>query len=387
MTRVLRRLLVAGGLGVLFFFAYLTAIRLAFMLAYFSVLLLAVCWAWTRLASRGLSVDREAHEGAYEVGQEFHERLEVANRSVVGIPWVIVEDRSGIPGYEASRVFSLGGHGTRRWTSRGRFTRRGRYTLGPIRVTTGDPFGFFQQTQTAAVAAGITVYPRVTDVSEFLPGSIHSSGDARVFGRYSDAPPDALGIREHDPSDGFNRIHWPSTARLGRPMSRSFERYEGADTLVILDLGLGVHHGQGDESSLERGVSLAASVTMTALQRGQSISLRCNDAALTIFQPGSGTAHLRRILDFLAIAQPSGVNRIGSVLPLGRSVQQSMVVITPADPGSWVDQLAAGDRGRRTTILHLGRELVGEPRARFLGEMTWWELGATQEPVRMRRAS
>ena len=387
MTRVVRRLLVAGGLGVLFFFAFLTAIRLAFMLVYFSVLLIAVCWAWTRLASRGLSVAREAVEGAYEVGQEFHERLEVFNGSVVGIPWVIVEDRSGIPGYEASRVFSLGGHGTRRWTSRGRFTRRGRYTLGPIRVTTGDPFGFFQRTTIAAVAAGITVYPKVTDVSEFLPGSIHSSGEARVFGRYSDAPPDALGIREHDPADGYNRIHWPSTARLGRPMSRSFERYEGADTMVILDLGLGVHHGQGDQSSLERAVGLAASVAMTALQRGQAISLRCNDAALTSFLPGSGTAQLRRILDFLAIAQASGVQGIQAVIPTGRSVQQSVVVITPADPAAWVDQLAAGDRGRRTTILHLGREAVGEPRARFLGEMTWWELGSTVEPVPLRRAS
>lgn len=387
MTRVLWRLSVAGGLGILLFFAYLTATRLAFILVYFSALLVAVCWAWTRLASRGLSVEREAHEGAYEVGQDFHERLEVSNRSVVGIPWVIVEDRSGIPGYEASRVFSLGGHGTRHWNSRGRFTRRGHYTLGPIRVTTGDPFGFFQRTQTAAAAAAITVYPRVADVSEYLPGSIHSSGDARVFGRYSDAPPDALGIREHDPSDGFNRIHWPSTARLGRPMSRSFERYEGADTLVILDLGLGVHHGHGDESSLERGVSLAASVVMTALQRGQSISLRCNDAAMTAFMPGSGSAHLRRILDFLAIAEASGDRRIESVLPSGRSPQQSVVLITPADPGPWVDQLAAGDRGRRTTILHLGRDVIGEPRARFLGEMTWWELGATLETVAKRRAS
>lgn len=387
MTRVLRRLLVVGGLGVLLFFAYLTAIRLAFMLVYFAVLLIAVSWAWTRLASRGLSVTRDAHEGAYEVGQEFHERLEVVNSSIVGIPWVVVEDRSGIPGYEASRVFSLGGHSVRRWTSRGRFTRRGRYALGPIKVTTGDPFGFFQRTHTATVAAGITVYPRVTDVSEYLPGSNTSSGDARIFGRYSDAPPDALGIREHDPSDGFNRIHWPSTARLGRPMSRSFERYEGADTLVVLDLGLGVHHGQGDASTLEHCVSLAASVAMTALQRGQSIGLRCNDAALTTILAGSGAAHLRQILDFLAIAQASGVNPIRSVLPSGRSGQQSVVVITPAEPGGWVDQLSSGDRGSRTTILHAGGHAGAVARARFLGEMTWWELGTALEPAAMRRAS
>ncbi|MFN2464723.1 MAG: DUF58 domain-containing protein [Candidatus Dormibacteria bacterium] len=381
---MLRRLLVTGGLAVLLFFAYLTAIRLAFTLAYFALMLLAVCWAWTRLASRGLAVTREAHEGAYEVGQEFRERLDVHNASLVGIPWVVVEDRSGIPGYDASRVFSLAGRGSRRWTSQGRFTRRGRFALGPIRVTTGDPFGFFQRTHTAAVEAAITVYPRLVDVTAYLPGSTHSSGEARVFGRYTDAPPDALGIREHDPSDGFNRIHWPSTARLGRPMSRSFERYEGADTLVILDLALGVHRGTGDESTLEYAVTLAASVAMAALQKGQSIAMRCNDAAGTRFPAGSGPAHLRRILEFLAVARASGTASLESVLSgsTGRASQQSLVVVTPSAPGRWVDTLAhSGDRGRRTTILHVGHGTGTDPRVRMLGEMTWWDLGLAGEPA------
>ncbi|MDQ6747427.1 MAG: DUF58 domain-containing protein [Candidatus Dormibacteraeota bacterium] len=390
MTRAVRRLLVTGGIAVLFFFAYLTAIRLAFMLVYFAVMVVAASWAWTRLASRGLTVTREAQEGAYEVGQEFRERLDVHNASVVGVPWVVVEDRSGIPGYDASRVFSLGGRGSRRWTSQGEFTRRGRFALGPIRVTTGDPFGFFQRTRTAAVETAITVYPRLVDVTEYLPGSAHSSGEARVFGRYTDAPPDALGIREHDPADGFNRIHWPSTARLGRPMSRSFERYEGADTLVILDLGLGVHSGQGDESTLEYAVSLAASVGVAALQRGQSVGMRCNDAARTTFSSGSGPAHLRRILEFLAVAQASGSGGLQTLLTgsPGRAAQQSVVVITPAAAGTWVDALAFnGNRGRRTTILHLGGEAEG-PRLRLLGEMTWWELATGgRAPVTARRAS
>ena len=392
MTRAARRLLVTGGLAVFFFFAYLTAIRLAFMLVYFAVMLLAVCYGWTRLTSRGLTVTRDAHDGAYEVGQEFHEHLEVSNSSIVGVPWVVVEDRSGIPGYDASRVFSLAGHGSRRWTTNGRFTRRGRYALGPIRVTTGDPFGFFQRTHAASVEAAITVYPKLVDVTEFLPGSMYSSGEARVFGRYTDAPPDALGIREHDPADGFNRIHWPSTARLGRPMSRSFERYEGADTLVILDLAVGVHRGHDGESTLEFGVSLAASVAMAALQRGQSLGLRCNDAAGTTFRSASGPSQLRRILDFLAVAQASGASGLEAMLLSGsaaRSTQQSVVVITPAGPATWVDMLAhAGDRGRRTTILHLGREGGGDPRVRLLGEMTWWELGTGRlGPASLRRAS
>ncbi|GAC1327745.1 MAG: DUF58 domain-containing protein [Candidatus Dormibacteria bacterium] len=377
MSSAVRRLLVVGGIILLFFFAYITAIRQAFMLAYFSVLLLALCWAWARFAGRGLTVSRQAPGLAYEVGQEFREKLEVANGSVIGAPWVAVEDRAGIPGYDASRVFGLRGRGTRKWSSNGRFAARGRFTLGPMRVTTGDPFGFFQSSRVIAVAESITVYPRLVDVSGFLPGSATSSGDSRVFGRYTDTPPDALGIREYDPSDGFNRIHWPSTARLGRPMSRSFERYEGSDTLVILDLGVGVHRGQGSASTLEQGISLTASVAMMALQRGQSVALRCNDAAGTSFPSASGPQHMRRILDFLAIAQANGTRGLDSALPgaAGRSAQ-SVVVITPAAAGAWLDAVAGGrDGGRRTTVLHVSGAEGEAAHLHTVAGMSWWDVG------------
>ena len=48
-----RRVLVVGGLLVLFFFAYLTATKLAFVMLYFALLLTVVSWVWTRLGLRG----------------------------------------------------------------------------------------------------------------------------------------------------------------------------------------------------------------------------------------------------------------------------------------------------------------------------------------------
>ncbi|MFN2464489.1 MAG: DUF58 domain-containing protein [Candidatus Dormibacteria bacterium] len=377
MSNALRRVLSGAGIAALLFFAYITAIRLAFVLAYFAVLLVGLCWSWARLAGRGITVVRESRSGVYEVGQEFREKLEVINGSLVGAPWVAIEDQARIPGYEASRVFGLPARGSRRWTSRGRFTVRGRYSLGPLRVTTGDPFGFFSSTRVLAVTGAVIVHPRLLDVTRYLPGASSGSGEAGIHGRYTDSPPDALGIREYDASDGFNRVHWPSTARLGRPMSRSFERYEGSDTLVVLDLAIGVHHGSGAASSLEQAVSLAASVVMTALQQGQSVGLRCNDAAGTVFGSARGPAHLRVILDFLAIAQPSGGRGVETVLAGSAArVAQSVVVITPAVPALWVDNLAgARERGRRVTVLRLtGVEGEGSTRQAIAG-MSWWEVG------------
>jgi len=143
------------------------------------------------------------------------------------------------------------------WRTQGRFISRGRYQMGPTRLVTGDPFGLFQRTVEVPAGSSVTVYPRLVDVTRFLPGASHTLGDTIAMGRFVDAPPDASGIREYDPADGFNRIHWPSTARLGRPMSKSFEKYEGSDLIVVLDLRTSAHLGESPESTLEYAVSLA----------------------------------------------------------------------------------------------------------------------------------
>jgi uncharacterized protein (DUF58 family) len=263
--------------------------------------------------------------------------------------------------------------------------------MGPIEVVTGDPFGFFRKSQTLAPSTGVTVYPRLLDVAGLMPGSAQTSGDASSVGRYVDSPPDAFGIREHDPHDGFNRIHWKSTARLGRMMSKTFEKFEGSDVLVVLDLELAVQRGEGSESTVEYAVSLAASVAATAVNRVQSVGLVCNDRRMTSIPSGRGAAHLRRLLDFLATAEPTGTTSLESLLQglASAGSQQSLLVITPRAPGAWVDRLVEVGRGgrRHSTVLHLEGDSFGGVESAVAADaaadanpggaqLTWWSFRA-----------
>lgn len=395
MTRWLGRAGLTLGLLVLLVFAYITASHLGFVLLYFGVLLTAVSWGWARLGSRGLRLTREPPEGAYEVGETFGENLELHNHGFVGLPWIEVIDESSVPGYDAGRAVSLGAGRTRRWRSQGRFTVRGCYRMGPLRIVTGDPFGLFQRSSTIAAQSSVTVYPRLVDVSRVMPGAAFAAGDTIAIGRFLDAPPDAFGIREHNPRDGFNRIHWASTARLGRPMSKSFEKYEGSDTLIVLDLMQKVHRGSGAESTLEYAISLAASMAVTSLGRGQSVGLACNDGHRTLLASEPGLAQMHRILDFLALAQADGHISLDSLirgLTAGRG-QQSLVVITPSGRSDWIDRLAqAGSSGnRRSIVLHLDAEsfvAVGpvppsSAGPRPLGDhLVWWTIGLDDQLFR-----
>jgi uncharacterized protein (DUF58 family) len=393
-----RRALVIAGILALLFFAYLTAIKLAYLMLYFVLLLIAASWLWARVGASRLSIRRDAPRGAYEVGEDFVETLEVRNGAFIGLPWVEVVDGARIPGYDAGRAVSVGPRRNRRWRSQGRFITRGRYQVGPTRLTTGDPFGFFQRSLEVAPESSITVYPRLVDVSRFLPGASHTVGETIALGRFVDAPPDAFGIREYDPSDGFNRIHWPSTARLGRPMTKSFEKYEGSDLIVVLDLADRIHTGTAPVSTLEYAVSLAASVAVAGLSRSQSVGLVCNDARRTSIAPAAGGAQLRRILDFLAEAEADGGTSLATLLQglAASRGQQSLVVITPNASSDWVDKISQFGLGgsRRSIVLHLvpetfeGRASEAIPPGRALSDqLTWWSLSAGDEIFRRRGGS
>src|SRR5438477_242920 len=175
----LPRLPLVTALALLFFFAYITGIRLAYSLLYALILLFAVSYLWSRLAADNLDVERVSPEGQFEVGDEFVEQFTIHNRSWIPVPLIELTDDSNLPGYTAGRVFSLKGRRTRRWTSRGRFKQRGLFTFGPVELRYGDPFGLFPRTLRIAGTRSVVVYPVIRphgglpDRRRAAPGQCH----------------------------------------------------------------------------------------------------------------------------------------------------------------------------------------------------------------------
>src|SRR5258708_27489914 len=113
----LPRLPLVTALALLFFFAYITGIRLAYSLLYALILIFVVSYFWSRLAGENLSVVRTSPEGQYQVGDDFEEQFAIENRSWIPVPLIELTDFSNLPGYDPGRVFSLKGRPTRRGTS------------------------------------------------------------------------------------------------------------------------------------------------------------------------------------------------------------------------------------------------------------------------------
>lgn len=348
MTEVLLGL----SLALLFLFAYLTAIRPAFALAYALGLLFLLALAWPRLAMRGISVRRTLDAGVPTVGEPFEETFEVRKATWVPAPWVEVRDMSRIPDYQPGRIVSVGRDPVS-WVSRGLYRQRGWVTFGPTRLRVAEPFGLFNREARLNERNQVLVYPRIRALPDLLMPTAQHSGTAERFGNWADYPPETGGVRDYAPGDSFGRIHWPLSVRHQSLMSKTFEQPLTADIWIVLDLDRNIHVGEGEESTLEYAVSLAASVALQIHGRGRKVGLIANDARASVLEPHRAIRQERVILDYLAACRADSPTSLAEALAwerVRRLPRRAVAVITPSPDPAWVRSLQAV-RGRGTSLI------------------------------------
>jgi uncharacterized protein (DUF58 family) len=342
----------ALALGLLLFFTYLTAVRPAYAFAYALCLLFLVAWVWPRFAMRGMTVSRHLDPGTPTVGEPFEEVITVRRSGFMPAPWVEVRDLSGIADYQPGRVISVGGEPVT-WKSRGVYRRRGWMTFGPTSIRVREPFGLFNREMKLGQRTSVLVYPRVRPIPDLLTPSAQQVGNSPSFGAWADYPPETGGVRDYTTGDSFGRIHWALSARHGRLMSKTFEQPLTTDLWILLDLDRSVHFGEGEESTVEYAVSLAASMASQVHSRGRQVGLIANDSRGTILEPHRAVRQDRLILDYLAVAQADGRTPLTKTLAwdrIRRLPRRAIAVITPSADPDWVRLLQAV-RGRRTTMI------------------------------------
>jgi uncharacterized protein (DUF58 family) len=337
--------------AVLAFFAGITGIHLAYTLAYVLILLLAVAYIWSRLLARRIQVTRESPQGSFMMGEPFEETFTVKNASGLRLPYCEVRDGTKLPGYAPGRAFSLAAGASVTWTARGMFNLRGVHHFGPLEARLGDPFGLFPKRIRVAPENEVIVYPALHALLHAVP-QWSGNGVAEAHrGQPVDVPPDVSTIRDYANTDGLSRIHWASTARTGRLISRTFDTGQSADLLVVLDLQRGIHAGTGIESSLEYAVSITASVVHGAIRRGQAVGLVTNDKSSRGFGAGRGEVQRLRLLDYLALATDDGVRSLAETIGRhgeGWRGRGGMVVVTANRSSEWVEALVdTATRGQR----------------------------------------
>src|SRR5229473_7674684 len=220
-----------------------------YKLTYVLLTLFILSWLWARYSLRKLDFHRNTVSGRVQVGETFEERLMLDNTSIMPKLWVQIADSSTLPGHRAGYVASMGGRKRATWRARTVCKQRGRFQLGPVTATSGDPFGLFRRRIMITVPKELLVLPRVLPISSFVLFTGGLPGRGRSSRRALHAQTNATTIRDYAAGDAQNRIHWRSTAHYNRLMVKEFDLDPALDAWIFLDLNEAVQAGECEYST------------------------------------------------------------------------------------------------------------------------------------------
>ncbi len=313
----------------------------AYPLAGLSVMV-GLSYLWTRSLCGQVTVARQSRGAWAVVGDRLQERWVLHNRSPLPLLWATVQDNSTIPGYHIDRVVAAGGDGSFAWETEGVCLHRGIFTLGPYSLSLGDPMGLFEVAIDYPETRTLLVYPRAMHLPEIELPRGSAGGKAQRLRATHGETILASHVRPYVAGDSLRLIHWPKTAQQGQFMVRQFDLEPAGDLWLVLDLDASVQAGQGEESTLEYAVILAASLAAKHLGDNRAVGLAAFGREIALVPPRPTTAYLWPLLQVLARAETSDAWPLAQVLhqiggQIGRG--RTLLVITPSLATDWVGEL------------------------------------------------
>jgi uncharacterized protein (DUF58 family) len=329
-------------IALLLFFSISSGWKVLYYLTYVLLTLFILSWLWARYSLRKLVFRRTATADRVQVGEYFDERLNLDNVSVMPKLWVQIADGSTLPGHRAGYVASMGGRKRTIWRARTMCRQRGRFQLGPVTATSGDPFGLFRRRIFLMPGRDLLVFPQMLPITEFTLFSGGMPGGGRSARRALHTTTNATTIREYVTGDALSRIHWRSSAHYDKLMVKEFDLDPAVDAWIFLDLNQAVQAGVGEHSTEEYAVTIAATIATYLLRQDLSLGMVVNAQHREFLSLDRGDRQIERVLELLAVVRAGPGPDLKEALALdamhfGRN--SVAIVITPSTSRDWHEGL------------------------------------------------
>lgn len=356
----------------LLFFALiiLVAVAILFQLdwIYYLVYVIGGVWLfshwWVRRSLSRVEIQRNLVRHAFP-GEIITARVDLANNNWLPIPWLHLQELvpfelQDLDNYR--NVLSIGSRSRATYAYTLRCTKRGYYRLGPLKLDTGDLFGFVQAGWQETEPTHFIVYPRVVSIQELGLPSRSPFGTQVSRQRIFEDPARLSGVRDYVPGDTMRTVHWKASAHADTLLVKKFQPAIALNIVVVLDLNRNAYpllHAMG---SSEWAIVAAASVASHMIERRQPVGLLTNgldplaNHVATPIPERNGRGHLMSILSLLARIQMHSFERtLAEWLP-GKLASlewgSTLVVVTPKlDEGALWALHQAYRRGSNVVVL------------------------------------
>ena len=319
---------------------------------------------WERFAFRSVTHSRSISRQRAFIGDTVEYSVSLDNDKVLPLIWVDIQDSfpDGLDltgatmrgtGLEANRqhtiTTSLLPYQKATWKYSLTCSERGYHRIGPVRLRTGDIFGFSSAETRYTKFDHLLVFPRVLDVEGLVFPPEHPMGEIRGSKPIYFDTNRVVGQRDYQARDPMKHIDWKATARARSLQTRVFEPVVSLNMLIVMNGATREHSWQGSNRRLfERTVTVAASVASLADRRGFSYGVVSNAVASYtgkwINVPiGASSSRLSMTLEALAMAAPYVVAPLSEVinserdsLPAGATV----LLVTPSLSDTLIEDIA-----------------------------------------------
>lgn len=218
-----------------------------------------------------------------------------------------------------------------------RFTarERGDHPAGKTYLRYQSRLGLAERWSAADLSQTVRIYPS----SQSAVGEMFAARTRQVEQQLQRRRHRGLGrefesLRDYREGDDPRDICWTASARRGALVSRQYESERGHPVWIVLDAGRLLSGRIGRWSRLDYSAAAAAALCHLALQTGD----RCGVLAYgrRIQQrvaPGRGGAHLRQLIDALALvhSEPGDADHMRAAMELSRTQSRRSLILWLTD--------------------------------------------------------
>lgn len=227
--------------------------------------------------------------------------------------------------------------------------RRGSFAVNACYLEAASPLGLWTVRRRDSANLEIRAYPNLREDAALLaPRRGHIGSHAqRQVGRGREFER----LREYQPGDGAEDIHWKATARRGRPVTKVFQVERTQEVYVIVDTSRLSGRPAGSQTNLDRAVKAALLTGAAVEDHGDLFGVGAfSDQVETFVRARAGKTHYAACRDAIYQLRPRSVSpdfdEIATFLRLRLRRRSLLIFLTSLD-----DPLIAENFTRATLFL------------------------------------
>lgn len=237
-------------------------------------LLLTLSMIYSQVCRWAVMVKRNTKTVRVHQGQELEITFKLVNRSFLPVFFLQVEDNPSFL-YAKEKPFwfvSLRPFEVKTITYRVMGNKRGKFSLGPVRLAGTDPLGILPWKRKSKVEPDVIIYPAVTHVDlEYSKGL--PSGNLSSHNPIFEDTTRYRSFREYLPGDDLKRINWKVSARMGKMYTTEFSPALYFPSIILLNISPDDYPLRYKFSLIEKAIQTAASLVFYCVNLKQRCGL------------------------------------------------------------------------------------------------------------------